>query len=145
MNQYAKELIELVQEFPPLDWVLTEEDGGPEVALKAYEEGRPIPIFMGDSDNTIWGKPEINWLFRAHHDSIHLKYNIPFTLMGEFLVGEIHSKFAEELGLYELARVMRIDVAGFAAYLEQKGEHAPQLLTENTLDKIKEIMKLARP
>lgn len=136
-NQYALELIQLMEVFPPLNWVLTDEDGGPEKTIKAYKEGNPIPIYKGDSDDTIWGSPEMNWLFRAHHDSIHLEYEAPFTLQGEFMVSEIHSKMAESIGLYELARIMRIEVAGFAAYYEETGEHAPQELTEDILQRIK--------
>ena len=40
-----------------------------------------VEIYTGDSVNTIWGEPEYNWLFRAQHDSLHLRHNIPFTLI----------------------------------------------------------------
>jgi hypothetical protein len=137
-NSYGEDLLKITEAYPPLDYVLVDEDVGPEGVLAAYNAGKPIPVWKGDSENTIWGAPELNWLFRAHHDSIHLLCNIPFTLQGEFLVSEVHSALAERLGLYKYARAARCDVAGFACYQhENGGEFAPQNLTLELLMTIK--------
>ena len=135
-NQYAKDLMKLIQTYPILPWVSVDVDGGPEAAIKAYNDNKPIPVFTGDSENTIWGHPRFNWLFRAYHDALHLRNNIPFTLEGEYLVAELHSMQAEKLGLYELARAMRIDITAFAVYMEANNEHAPQTITQDFIDKL---------
>ena len=124
----------LLQKYPPLPHYFVDVDGGPEVVIEAYENNEPIPVYTGDSDDTIWGEPEFNWLFRAQHDSLHLRHNIPFTLMGEYHVAEVHAALAEGMGLYDLARVIRIDVAAFATYQEDnEGKFAPQTLTQTTI------------
>jgi len=136
-NSYGEELLKVTKAYPPLEFILVDEDVGPEGVLAAYKSRKPIPVWNGDSENTIWGAPELNWLFRAHHDSIHLICNIPFTLQGEFLVSEVHSIIAESLGLHEYARAARCDVAGFACYEhENDGVFAPQELTSLLLAKI---------
>lgn len=40
-------------------------------------------IWRGGSDNTVFGKPHLNWYFRAWHDLVHVKYNKDFTPKGE--------------------------------------------------------------
>ena len=144
-NQYAQDLLLLTKRFPPLEHYYVLEDGGPEVVMEAYKNNKPIPVYTGDSEDTIWGEPEINWLFRAHHDTLHLRHNIPFTLLGEYKVAEIHSALAELMGLRNLARVMRIDVAAFATYQhEYDGKYAPQTLTKATLELIDIAVSIER-
>ena len=132
--QLQEDLSLLLQKYPPLPHYFVDVDGGPEVVIEAYENNEPIPVYTGDSDDTIWGEPEYNWLFRAQHVSLHLRHNIPFTLMGEYHVAEVHAALAEGMGLYDLARVIRIDVAAFATYQEDnEGKFAPQTLTQTTI------------
>lgn len=136
-NEYAYELRLLTERFPPLDYHLVDVDGGPSVVVAAYEKGEPIPVYIGDSEDTIWGEPEMNWLFRAHHDSIHLRYDVPFTQLGEYITAEISSALAEIMGFKALAFAIRADVAGFAAYQADNNKFAPQGLSKTLIDTVK--------
>jgi len=125
----------LLKRYPPLPHYFVAEDRGPEGVLQAYDNNQPIPVYTGDSDDTIWGEPEYNWLFRAQHDTLHLRHGIPFTLMGEYRVAELHATLAQDMGLHDLARVIRIDVAAFAIYQAgNAGKFAPQTLTRTTIE-----------
>ena len=143
--QLQEDLSLLLQRYAPLPHVFVDEDGGPERVKQAYDNNEPIPIYTGDSDDTIWGEPEYNWLFRAQHDSLHLRHNIPFTLMGEYYVAELHATLAEGMGLYDLARVIRIDVAAFATYqADNEGKFAPQTLTQSTIELVDIAVELEK-
>ena len=72
------------------------------------------------------GSPEANWLLRAHHDSIHLKYGIPFTPIGEYIAAEISSALAQHMRMEKLALALRADIAGFSAYHAENSVFAPQ-------------------
>lgn len=69
-------------------------------------------------ENTIFGNKNINLAFRAWHDSIHIKHNLPFTLEGELAVfNEIQSQlhcnyYFEKLLLYG-------DIIGQTLYYEK--------------------------
>ena len=136
-NEYAYELRLLAERFPPLEYHLVDVDGGPSAVIAAYEKGESIPVYTGDSENTIWGEPEMNWLFRAHHDSIHLRYDVPFTQLGEYITAEISSALAEIMGFKALAFAIRADVAGFAAYQADNNKFAPQGLSKTLMDTVR--------
>jgi hypothetical protein len=142
LNQYACDLLLLTKRFPPLKHHYVDVDGGPVALLEAYKKKESIPVYTGDSEGTIWGAPHINWLFRAHHDSLHLTHELPFTILGEYMASEIHSALAELMGLKELAIVMRLDVAGFAAYEADTGKFAPQGLSRSLLEKRREAVQV---
>ena len=125
---YETQLRLLIEKFPPLPHHFVDEDGGPESVIEAYNKGESIPIYKGDSENTIWGSPEANWLLRAHHDSIHLKYGIPFTPIGEYIAAEISSALAQHMRMEKLALALRADIAGFSAYHAENSVFAPQEL-----------------
>ena len=136
-SQLQKDLRILLKRYPPLPHYFVAEDGGPEAVLQAYDNNQPIPVYTGDSDDTIWGEPKYNWLFRAQHDTLHLRHDIPFTLMGEYHVAEMHATLAEDMGLRNLARVIRIDVAAFATYqADNEGSFAPQTLTRTIMKSV---------
>lgn len=54
-----------------------------------YEVTGIIVIWTGESDNTIFGEPHINHIFRAWHDYIHVTYDQDFSFAGESMVGTI--------------------------------------------------------
>jgi len=139
-DELANQLQLLVKRFPPIPYRLTDTDGGPEAVVEAYRNNQPIPVYTGDSDNTIWGSPEMNWLVRAHHDSIHLLYNVPFTKLGEYTAAEISSALAELMGLKELARTIRVDIAGFSAHEADTNEFAEQTLAKDLLSLIDNVV-----
>lgn len=56
---------------------------------KSYEDNGQIEIWTGASDNTIFGEPFVNHIFRAWHDLIHIVYDQPFNFGGESTVATI--------------------------------------------------------
>lgn len=54
-----------------------------------YDRTGRILVWSGASENTIFGDREVNYAFRAWHDANHLRFALPFTLMGEMLVADI--------------------------------------------------------
>lgn len=54
--------------------------------LKAHfnRTGR-ICVWDGASEHTIFDDIEVNYAFRAWHDSKHLLFNLPFTEVGEYM------------------------------------------------------------
>lgn len=115
-------------------------------ALKAhYAETGRVLVWSGASDQTIFGDPEINYAFRAWHDSRHITENLDFSLDSEIKVclaqirdlraiygnGRLLQHFADILSaevigqaLYERANGgFPIDQAGFVrCYLRNKSE-----------------------
>lgn len=56
---------------------------------KSFDETGHVIIWTGASDNTIFGEPHINHIFRAWHDMTHYYYNQPFNFGGESTVATI--------------------------------------------------------
>ena len=54
---YEKQLRFLTEKFPPLPHHFVDVDGGPEAVIEAYNKGESIPVYTGDSENSIWGSP----------------------------------------------------------------------------------------
>ena len=50
--------------------------------------GQRIQVWSGASDRTIWSSPEMNHLFRAWHDSVHILLDAEFDPRGERRVSE---------------------------------------------------------
>lgn len=50
---------------------------------KYYNDTHRLMIWQGASDNTIFGDPKVNLLFRAWHDYEHIVNQFPFTTEGE--------------------------------------------------------------
>ena len=51
-----------------------------------------MPVYDGACENSIYPTKEDNYLFRAWHDSIHLQYNLSFSLEDETEVAHIHQE-----------------------------------------------------
>jgi hypothetical protein len=77
-----------------------------------------LVIWSGASDNTIWSESKANWLFRAHHDLIHVKYSLDFTLDGEIEVARIQ---ANNIDNEILAQVFLCEVIDQAEYFKRHG------------------------
>ena len=131
MNRHSADLMKLVKAHSPFMWTLTDEDMGPDSIPQAYAQGRPLPIWSGASEGTIWGEPRFNWLFRAWHDSIHVRYGCDFTLEGELKASRIQAQLARDMGLNELAQIMVWETAGQAVYYDRTGQFPPQSFTLN--------------
>lgn len=48
-----------------------------------------IAVWTGASQQTIFGDAEMNWRFRAWHDSVHIAHALPFTMAGETMAAYI--------------------------------------------------------
>lgn len=64
-----------------------------EDAPQSYEElvarldaGKPMLVWSGGSEKTIYGDPEVNYAFRAWHDWCHWRGRHDFSFDGEFAV-----------------------------------------------------------
>ena len=91
----------------------------------------PMPVFSGGSEDTIYSTPDINYAFRAWHDSIHLEQELDFTTNNELAVASIHYREVLKYGLengYPLgecvtaARLIYADVAGQVMYYDKYGD-----------------------
>ena len=51
--------------------------------LRRMKEGGVLLVWMGASDDTIWGSPYNNWMARVWHDCVHLKLGADFDAYGE--------------------------------------------------------------
>ncbi len=83
--------------------------------LKRYgidDKGR-IRVSPTNSINTIYADKQVNYAFRAWHDSLHLKYVLSFSLSDELKVAQLHQRLI--IGNYEKALIY-IDVAEQARY-----------------------------
>lgn len=84
-------------------------------------------IYAGASDRTIFGSPDINWLFRALHDRMHLDNQLYFTPDHEIELGRvqastfngtviqelIHVEIVEQVHYYKLYNEFPIDQLDF--------------------------------
>jgi hypothetical protein len=64
-----------------------------EIAPQSYEEliarlesGKPMLVYSGGSERTIYGCPEVNYAFRAWHDWCHWRGRHDFSFAGETAV-----------------------------------------------------------
>lgn len=52
-------------------------------AAWANQDARGLPVFDGGCDHTIYSSPDVNYAFRAWHDSIHVQGGYGFDGRGE--------------------------------------------------------------
>lgn len=55
-----------------------------DTVARVYRETGFIPVWVGDSTHTVFGKPVTNWVFRGLHDYTHLLFGHGTSLHGEF-------------------------------------------------------------
>lgn len=95
----------------------TVRDNAPSTFEELMQYG--LIIWSGASDNTIYADPKVNHMFRAWHDSLHIKLNAPFTLQGEIYVA---TEQARQVGSDILAEIILAEVKGQAEYFDKHGE-----------------------
>lgn len=76
-----------------------------------------LVVWAGASEGTIYGAPDLNHAFRAWHDSIHIRFNLPFNLDGEREAALIQ---AQSLGDIP-GRIILAEVYGQALYAAKHG------------------------
>lgn len=94
-----------------------------------------MPISNQFCDNTIFGDPEINIMFRAWHDSIHLELNEDFSPMAEVRVAFKQISELPEEWLYERQLIL-MEVAGQVAYNDKHNGAFPENQREFTINLI---------
>ena len=82
INLYPK-AVALTQRYKPGYFSLTDK---PISTFAAIKQSSRLIVSTTFSDLTIYPNPAINWLFRAHHDRIHLASGLGFTLEEEIEV-----------------------------------------------------------
>lgn len=61
--------------------------------------GQRIPVSGEHAERTIWSDPEVNALFRAWHDALHILHVAPMDQDGETLIARAHQTEARRHGL----------------------------------------------
>jgi len=79
-----------------------------------------LVVWSGASDQTIWVKPEYNWLFRAVHDFVHIVYNLDFSDESEREVRRITAELLR-LSASEEA-ILKAEIDGQIEYKNEHGE-----------------------
>ena len=74
-------------------------------------------VWSGASEDTIYGSAAVNHMFRAWHDSLHLKLGADFSLAGETIVGLEQARI---LG-GGLGDIVMAEVVGQVEYLLKYG------------------------
>lgn len=99
---------------------ITVDEGAPsnlDELRAAVAGGRPIPVWSGGSDLTMYSAPEVNHAARAWHDSLHLKLNAEFNAMGEAMVASESCRLLRLGGLsFESQDAMHLDTWGQFLY-----------------------------
>lgn len=97
--------------------------------LKAhYNKIGRILVDSGNSDCTIFADAEVNYAFRAWHDSIHLMYGFPFTLEGEQDVcriqqAQIKVVYGRTPDAFRFCQLIECEVVGQAVHFEMTGSY----------------------
>jgi hypothetical protein len=60
--------------------------------LDAWDGLGPVPVSGAHADRTVWRSPELNALFRAWHDSLHVELAAGFSATGEYVVAQAHAR-----------------------------------------------------
>lgn len=83
-----------------------------------------LPVWSGGSAKTIYAKPEDNYLFRAWHDTIHIKKRLGFDYDSEILVG-LHQIFELKLLKAPDSVILAVyfDTIGQVEYYHKHGHH----------------------
>lgn len=81
-----------------------------------------LTIWAGASDKTIWGAPSSNHLFRAWHDSVHLRTGYDFSVQGELLTAQVQAEEASRLVGDCFASLVHAEVAGQVLYFARFNE-----------------------
>lgn len=92
-------------------------DIAPQTELDLFSSG--LIIWSGASDSTIYQDPQVNWAFRALHDSLHLKTRLDFSVEQEIELGRIQaSKFDSDL----IQELIYCEIALQAQYFAKTGQ-----------------------
>lgn len=108
--------------YPLIKWHPSKSAPNSYKELKAFKSGvfsfvESLPVYDGDSGQTVYQCSENNVLFRAWHDLVHLQYDFDFSIDGEIKTATIQKEQLLKLGYsLELANLVYLDVVAQAFY-----------------------------
>lgn len=109
---------------------------------KYHEENGVFHVFAGGSTDTIFSSREVQYAYRAWHDSIHMKYEIPFGMQSELAVARLQESIALDAHVDPKdARLLRLDLEAHIEYYYASGENHPDRQLEMIADVFKFGMK----
>lgn len=91
---------------------------------RLYLEKGKLYISRDNCQNTIFGSPEVNIMFRAWHDQVHIDANEGFEYMQETRVAFLQAAELPEDWHFEKMLILA-EVVGQAAYHEKTGGFVP--------------------
>jgi len=97
-------------------------------AYKAsMSSGRPLPVWRGASDKTVYTSQGANWAGRYWHDCLHVQHRLQFTTTDEVAIGWLQlGAVAAEFGADSLEwALMYTDTVGQAYYAAEHGGQFP--------------------
>lgn len=131
---------ELARRYHTPRYDLTDDSINTPAALK---DSNRLVIEVNHSDYTMYDSPGLNWEYRAHHDTIHLNYELGFSLAEETENVRIGIR---QLGLHTqplLADLYWIDGVGQQLYYYTHG-HFPVDQLQFVLDELNGVTQLCR-
>lgn len=96
-----------------------------------------LKVWSGASDNTIWGAPHSNALFRAWHDSLHLRHGLGFDPSHELILAEFQIKEAARVIGDRFALLVKAEVQGQIEFFKEFNKF-PENQLEFTLNYMRE-------
>lgn len=118
MRPIAPRLNELIlQQASKLTYQVS--DSAPNTVSDLWRQKSGImTVWAGESDNTIFADPAVNWAFRALHDQLHLDTGLGFDPSDEQTLGWLQAQGFDG----QLADLVYCEVAAQAAHFERTGE-----------------------
>lgn len=96
-----------------------------------------LVVWSGESHNTIWNDPMVNYAFRALHDALHIKTRIGFSPLEEIEIGRIQAaKYESYSKLF--SDLIYIETAGQAEHYMRTGQFVTDQV-EFTINKLKTL------
>lgn len=97
-----------------------------ESLLSHYQNHGRVLVWSGASEHTIFGDREVNYAFRAWHDSRHIVGNHDFTFEGESAVCDMQVQdllaiYGKCDAFYKFERLLIAEVIGQALFFEARG------------------------
>ena len=91
--------------------------------LLEYKDKDILLVYSGGSDKTIWSTPQINFSFRAWHDSIHMRKGYDFSVLGEVLTAREHIMQLKRAGFDRFCNLFWIDIVAQRLFYAKYGRY----------------------
>jgi hypothetical protein len=127
----------------PRGWMVSDDAPDTLASLQAcIERDGRITVWRGGSDATMFADAEINYAFRAWHDSRHARLNAEFDSAGELetmraQIADLTALYAGHDRLAIWTRYLEIEIAGQFDFAAAHGGEFPADQYQFTLDSLK--------